>query len=164
MSTLTAGKIAPAFALKGLDGKKHALKDALAWGPVLAAFFKVNCPTCQYTLPLVERLYQQFRLKGAHIWAISQDDVRDSQRFAKECGLTYPILIDDYPYETSRKYGLDYVPTLFLIAPDGHVQLASEGFAKADLMVIQKALAKHFSVPAGELFQPREQVPEYKPG
>ena len=164
MSTVTVGQKAPGFELTDEDGKKYALEEALARGPVLVAFFKVECPTCQYTLPFVERLYQQFRAQGVQIWGIAQDDARDSQRFAKEYGLTFPVLLDDYPYQVSREYGLHYVPTLFLIAPDGRVRLASDGFAKTDLLEMQKSLANYFSLTPPALFHTRDRVPEFKPG
>jgi len=164
VSTRSGGQTAPAFELTGIDGKQYSVRRALARGPVLAAFFKVECPTCQYAFRFLERLYQQFRTQGVQIWGISQDDARDSQRFAKEYGVSFPVLIDDYPYQISREYGLKYVPTLFLIAPDGRAKLTSDGFAKADLLEIQKLLAKHLSVTPPALFLPSDGVPEFKPG
>jgi peroxiredoxin len=98
------------------------------------------------------------------IWGISQDGVKDSQRFAREYSVTFPILIDDYPYQISREYRLEEVPSIFLIAPDGSVTIESEGFAKRDLLAMQKSLAQTLSVSVGALFQPNEKVPEYKPG
>jgi len=56
------------------------------------------------------------------------------------------------------------VPTLFLIAPDSQVEISGDGFSKADLLAIQKSLARHLSVAPPALFQPGEKVPEYKPG
>ena len=161
---MAAGKHAPPFELTGMDGKLYGLDEALQRGPVLAAFFKVSCPTCQYAFPFVERIYQQLRPQGVQIWGIAQDDARASERFAKEYGVSFPILIDAYPYETSRAYGLKYVPTLFLINRDRQVELVSDGFARADLVEIQKRLAKHFSVTPAALFLPNERVPEFKPG
>jgi peroxiredoxin len=164
MATVAAGKPAPLFELTAVDGKPYRLGEMLQRGPVLAAFFKVACPTCQYTLPFVERIYRHLLAQGVQILGISQDDARASRSFAKEYGLSFPILIDDYPYETSRRFGLKYVPTLFLILPNGQVDLMSDGFARADLLEIQKRLAKHFSVNAPALYLPNEKVPEFKPG
>ena len=76
-------------------------------GPVLLAFFKVSCPTCQFTFPFLERLYQQLREQGVQIWGIVQDKAQDGARFAATFGVTFPILIDDSPYKVSRAYGLD---------------------------------------------------------
>jgi len=164
MSGLKAGKSAPPFALTAAGGESYSLQEGLKAGPVLAAFFKVTCPTCQYTFPFLERLYQQLRPKGAQIWGIVQDGAKDAQRFARDYSITFPILIDDSPYRVSRGYGLEYVPSLFLIAPDGSIAIESEGFAKRDLLEIQKSLAQTLSAPLGALFSPKESVPEYKPG
>lgn len=164
MPVLSAGKAAPPFELAGVDGQKYSLKGSLARGPVLLTFFKVSCPTCQYTFPFLERLYQQLRAQGAQVWGVVQDEARDARQFAKEYDVTFPILVDDYPYELSREYGLKYVPTVFLIGPDGNIGVASEGFAKADLLEIQKSLAQSFSASPDPLFKPAEKIPEYKPG
>jgi peroxiredoxin len=165
--TVEAGQAAPPFRLDGVDGKKYALTEALARGPVLAAFFKVACPTCQYTFPFIERIFQQLRSAGAkdfEVWGICQDNASHSREFAKEYGITFPVLLDDEPYALSQEYGLQFVPTLFLIAPDGRVEIASDGFSKIDLLSIQRRLAEHKSVQLPALFQPREKVPEFKPG
>jgi peroxiredoxin len=164
MSVIKAGKAAPHFELTATDGKSYSLQEGLKHGPVLAAFFKVACPVCQYTFPFLERLYQQLRSSGVQIWGISQDAVNDSQRFARDYSVTFPILIDDYPYRISREYGLEEVPSIFLIAPDGSIAIGSEGFMKRDLLEIQKSLAQALSVSVGALFSPKENVPEHKPG
>jgi peroxiredoxin len=162
--SVTTGKVAPAFELASMEGKSYSLQAGLAKGPVLTAFFKVTCPTCQYTFPFVERLYQQFRDKGVQIWAISQDNAPDSQRFAKDYGVTFPVLIDEYPYELSRAYGIKYVPSLLLIAPDGRVEITSDGFCKAELLAIQQSLAQSLSTTPPPLFRASDRVPEFKPG
>jgi peroxiredoxin len=164
MGTIRKGEAAPTFEMTGMDGRRYSLHDALARGPLLAVFFKVSCPTCQYAFPFVERLHQQFRAQGIQVWAISQDNARDSQGFVKEFGITFPVLIDDYPYETSRAYGIKFVPTLFLISSSGRVELAGDGFAKVDLLEIQKWFGKHFSLSPPSLFLPSEKIPEFKPG
>lgn len=167
MPTIAAGKAAPPFELSGVTGNKYSLREALAQGPLLAAFFKVSCPTCQFTFPFIERVYRQLRqagFAGVQVWGVSQDNASHTQQFAKEYGVTFPLLIDDEPYEISQAYGLKYVPTLFLIAPDGRVEFNGDGFSKSDLLAIYKRLAERGSVRPPALFQPGEKVPEFKPG
>jgi len=167
MPTVTAGKKAPAFELVATDGKKYSLSAALTQGPVLAVFFKVSCPVCQYTFPFVERLYQQLRAAGAtgfEIWGISQDNAQYTQRYAQEFGVSFPLLIDEEPYETSQHYRLTHVPAYVLIGKDGQVEISGDGFCKADLVEISKSLARHLSVKPAELFRRGEAVPEFKPG
>ena len=167
MAAVATGKKAPDFELATTAGKKMSLKEALAHGPVLAAFFKVSCPVCQYTFPFIERMFQQFRAAGAEgvqIWGISQDSASYTENFAKEFGVTFPMLIDHEPYETSAEYGLDHVPTLVLVAPDGSVEISGDGFSKSDLLDIHKSLARRLNVKPAELFKPSEQIPAYRPG
>jgi len=164
MSTLAMGRRAPPFELNSMEGEKYSLQSLLAKGPVLAAFFKVSCPTCQYTFPFLERLYQQLGANGVLLVGISQDSTRDSQKFAEQFGVTFPVLIDREPYAVSRKYGVEFVPTLFLITPDSQVEISGDGFSKSDLVTIQKSLARHSGVTPRALFEPGERVPEYKPG
>jgi peroxiredoxin len=165
--TIAKGELVPPFSLKATDGKTLGLKEALGHGPVLAVFFKVSCPTCQFSLPFIERLYQQLRAAGgagSQVWGVSQDNAENSMRFMKEYGVTFPVLIDPEPYETSQAYGLSYVPTVFLIAPDGRVEMASDGFSKSDLLAIHKKLSERATNKIPPLFQPADRVPEFKPG
>jgi peroxiredoxin len=167
MSLVSAGRKAPAFELSGVDGSKYSLDGALTRAPLLAVFFKVSCPTCQFTFPFVQRLYRQFLNAGAtgvQVWGISQDNIQDTLHFAREFDLTFPLLIDEEPYELSQDYGLTHVPSLFLIAPDGQVEMSGDGFAKSDLLAIRKSLAQHLSAKPDELFRPGEHIPEFKPG
>lgn len=164
MPAVAAGQKAPNFELTGSDSRSYSLASALSKGPVLAAFFKVSCPTCQYTLPFVERLYQQFRDQGVQVWGISQDNARDSKRFAEQYGVTFPVLLDSDHYATSLQYRLTHVPTLFLITPDGQVTMAGDGFSKADLLEIQRFFAQQFKTTPPALFTANEKIPEFKPG
>jgi peroxiredoxin len=164
MPMLTTGKTAPSFELNTTAGGRLAFEKGLAKGPVLLAFFKVACPTCQYTFPYLERLHRQLQEHGAQIWGIAQDNARDTAQFAKTFGVTFPILIDDLPYKTSRAYSLTHVPSLLLVGSDGQIEITSEGFCKTDLLAIQKSLAQTLSAPPAPLFLPSEKIPEYKPG
>jgi len=164
MPSLAAGKIAPTFQLATTTGKAVSLQEALGKGPVLLAFFKTSCPTCQYAFPYLERIHQQLREQGVQVWGVAQDNAQDSARFAKTYGLTFPILIDDRPYKTSRDYSLQYVPSIFLVKSDGRIEISSEGFCRADFLAIQKSLAQSLSATPPALFLPSERIPEYKPG
>ena len=127
-------------------------------------FFKVSCPTCQYASPFIERLHQQFGEQGVQIWGISQDNARNTVSFTQSFGLTFSVLVNDYPYEVADAFGVNHVPTLFLTDGKGRIELVSDGFAKGDLLAIQKRFGQHFSVGPPVLFLPGENVPEFKPG
>ena len=164
MSALSSGKTAPSISLSTVEGEKVSLADALAKGPVLAAFFKVSCPTCQFTFPFLERMYEMFGGENFTFWAISQNDAEDTREFLDRYGVRFPALLDEKGYPASNQYGLTNVPTAFLIAPDGKIQISSVGFSKPDLEKIAAAAARATGKPNAPLFKPGEAVPEYKPG
>jgi len=161
---LEVGKKAPEFSLKALDGKQYSLDSLLGSGPVIAAFFKISCPVCQFTFPFLQRLSERFAGKNVSVIGISQDDARNTKEFNREYGVTFPTLIDDSGYPASNAYGLTNVPTIFLIDSDGTVKVCSTGFDKAALEQIVNELTQQEKVVSFRLFRPDEVVPTYKPG
>jgi peroxiredoxin len=164
LAALTAGTPAPAISLASTNGQNMSLADALKKGPVLAAFFKVSCPVCQFTFPFLERMYETYGDANLSIWGISQNDARDTREFLKEYGVKFPTLIDEGAFVASNEYGLTNVPSIFLISPDGKIKVSSVGFARADLENIAAEAARASGKPAAPLFKPGEVIPDYKPG
>ncbi len=166
MTHIVAGNMAPGFSLKALDGKEYSLQTLQQQGSVVAAFFKVSCPVCQFTFPFLERLYKRYGGEGVTFLGISQDDARATKDFAKEFGVTLPMLLDEKEkgYAASNAYGLTSVPTIFLIETDGTVKISCMGFDKKDLESIAAALAERKKITVSALFRPGESVPAHKPG
>jgi peroxiredoxin len=164
MTNIAVGSVAPGFSLKALDRSEFSLAKLLARGPVVAAFFKVSCPVCQFTFPFLERLHKRYGGEGVTLLGISQDDARSTKEFAKEYGTTFTMLPDTKGYPVSNAYGLTNVPTIFLIEPDGKVKISCMGFDKKDLESIGADLAERKKIAATPLFRPDESVPAYQPG
>jgi len=164
MTHIVAGNIAPGFSLKTLDNKEYSLNTLMERGPVVAAFFKISCPVCQFTFPFLERLHKRYGGDGVTFLGISQDDARDTRDFAKEYGATFPVLLDEDGYPVSNAYGLTTVPTIFLIDTDGAVKVSCMGFDKKDLETIASDLAERKKISLAPLFRPDEVIPANKPG
>jgi peroxiredoxin len=164
MTHIVAGNIAPGFALQSLDHQQYSLHNLMESGPVVAAFFKISCPVCQFTFPFLERLYKLYGSGGVSFLGISQDDARATKTFASEYGVTFPLLIDEDGYPVSNAYALTNVPTIFLIDTDGKVKVSSMGFDKKDLETIANELAERRKIALTPLFRPDEVVPANKPG
>ena len=165
MTHIVAGNLAPDFSLKALDNKEYSLSTLMKRGPVVAAFFKISCPVCQFTFPFLERLHKRYGGEGATFLGISQDDARSTAKFAKEYGATFPILIDEEKgYVVSNAYGLSSVPTVFLIDTDGTVKVSCMGFDKNAFEQIAATLAERKKLSLTPLFRPDEVVPVNKPG
>ncbi|HTQ87009.1 MAG TPA: TlpA disulfide reductase family protein [Candidatus Solibacter sp.] len=163
-ATLAAGAPAPEIELANTEGKPVKLSALLEKGPVLAAFFKVSCPVCQFTLPFLERIHKAYGSEKVGIVGISQDEARETDEFRSEYGLSFPALIDGEDYPVSNAYGLTNVPTLFLIQQDGTIAASFTGFDKAGLEGVSASFADHLSKPAAAVFKPDEKVPDHKPG
>jgi peroxiredoxin len=166
MTNIVAGNTAPVFSLKSLEGAEVSLAKLLDRGPVVAAFFKISCPVCQFTFPFLERLYKRYGGDGVTFVGISQDDTRDTKGFAKEFGVTFPMLLDEKQegYPASNAYGLTNVPSIFFIDTDGSVKISCMGFDKKDLESIAAMLAERRKIAPTALFRPDESVPANKPG
>ena len=163
-SPLPAGAAAPPFSLVSLSGEKLSLSDALQFGPLLLVFFKISCPTCQFTFPFLQRIYARYGSSRFTFWAVSQNDAQDTQAFLEKYAATFPALLDDPGYPVSNSYGITNVPTMFLVLPDGKIQMSSVGFSKTDLEKIAAEAAQAGEKKAASIFAANENVPAYKPG
>jgi peroxiredoxin len=161
---VTAGQTAPDVSLPDSAGGQMSLSESLKKGLVLAAFFKVSCPTSQFTMPFIERLYRAYGNGPVSFWGISQDDAKETQEFSRQFGVTFPMALDHPSYDVSRSYGFRYVPSLYLIEPSGKIRFAFSHFSKADLIRLSNEIASALGRPPAPVFLPSEQVPETKGG
>ena len=165
MASLDAGTQAPQFELPGMDGSKFSLQDALTRGPVLAVFFKISCPTCQYALPYFERIYETYGREKLSIVGISQNDKKDTADFMRKYGVTFPVLLDDTKtFPASNAYGLTNVPTAFWISTDGEIEVSSVGWARKEFEEIARKAASITVEAPRPLFQPSEQIADFRAG
>ncbi len=143
---LATESVAPLSDLPGVDRSK----------PVLLVFFKVSCPTCQFTFPYLQRIAD-----GAaelQIVPVSQDGEAATHAFLQRFGPGLTALIDKpWVYPASNAFGIAHVPSMFLIESDGRISKAMEGFSREDL----REIGDRFNAPP---FRPGEQVPVFKPG
>lgn len=153
--TLEVGQTAPDFRLQNLEGGTVVLSEMLKTGPVVLAFYKVSCPTCQLTIPFLNRLNGA----GVQALAISQNPLDLTVQFNREYGVEAPTLMDksEDGYPASNAYGLTHVPSLFLVGTDAKIMWTSVSFFKNEL----QELGKRFGV---EIFRPGDRVPDYKGG
>jgi peroxiredoxin len=164
LTNIDAGKRAPDFTLKSLEGENVSLDSLLKRGPAMVAFFKISCPVCQFTFPFLQRIWARFAGTNVSVIGISQDDAEKTKKFNKEFGVTFTTLIDSAGYPTSNAYGLTNVPTIFLIASDAIVKVSCMGFDKAGLESIVAELSQEQKIAATPLFRAGENVPAHRPG
>jgi len=161
---MAPGTLAPDFSLPTTDGKSFSLRDSLSNAPVVLAFFKVSCPTCQYTFPFLERIHKIYGGRFAII-GVSQNDKKDTVAFIKEYGVTFPVLLEDIKsYPVSNAYGLTTVPSIFWIDQDGSIELTTVGWARQDIEDIHRRAADILQREPVPLFRPEETVADFRAG
>ncbi len=165
MPALEAGVHAPAIDLPLVDGRKFSLTHALKKGPLVAVFFKVSCPVCQFALPYLERIYKAYGKSGkVSLTGISQDNAADTEAFNRRFGVTFPVLIEQKGYAVSNAYGLTNVPTIFMISPSEEIEFSSVSWSKPDMEELSRKLAELSGSAPATIFPAKENVPEFKPG
>ena len=75
-------------------------------------------------MPALQSVYEKFSSKGLVILAVNstiQDDPVSAQRFAKENGLTFPVLLDSSGIVT-KQYQVRALPTTYFIDHQGIIR------------------------------------------
>jgi peroxiredoxin len=96
----------------------EAVVDPWQEGPVVLAFFKTTCPVCQMAAPKVQALADG----GVRVVALGEDPPPAIQSYADQYGQKVTTLSESAPYPASDAFGIDTVPTLFLVGEDGTVR------------------------------------------
>jgi peroxiredoxin len=171
MSQLPIGIRAPDFELYGVDGQSYRLADALDESPVVLAFYKSSCPTSQFTLPYLQKIYahgvsaqKSNNDMGLKIWGVSQDDEVETLAFAERYGIGFDLIIDEHPYSVSAAYGLEFVPGIFVVEPDGTISMSYSGFHKSALNKIAGMSALSSGCSPLQLFERNDRIPDIRPG
>ena len=108
-SKLKKGQPAPDFTLKDIDGKAWKLSDLKGKKIVLIDFWATWCNICKREMPVLERVYKEYKGKGVEFLGIALDDVDKTKQIRKileEKGVTYPILIDQDQKVATEVYQL----------------------------------------------------------
>ncbi|WP_044896472.1 thiol-disulfide oxidoreductase ResA [Bacillus alveayuensis] len=114
------GSAAPDFVLNDLNGKTFQLSNYDGKG-VFLNFWGTWCEPCKREMPYIERQYQYYKNHGVEVLAINVGESNIAvENFKDQYGLTFPILLDK-KMEVLNAYGVDPLPTTFLIDKDGKV-------------------------------------------
>src|SRR5580700_3380924 len=136
------GKMAPAFALEDLSGKKVSLASYRGKA-VLINFWATWCGPCKIETPWLVELRNQYASQGFEILGVSTDDLdpddkkmlaqekRDIAKFAEQERMPYPVLIDGASISTPYG-GLDALPTSYFVDRNGKVVAAQLGLTSKD--------------------------------
>lgn len=114
---------APPIHGETLAGEAFELAE-LRGEPVLVHFWATWCPICELEAPTIDALAEDYRVITVAAWSGGREKV--AAHVEKE-GITAPVLVDD-PGTSADAYGVQAVPTTFVVAPDGTVSAATSGY------------------------------------
>src|SRR5262245_8640895 len=114
------GQPAPAFTLKGLDGKEVALAS-LRGKAVLISFWGVGCGFCREEVPALKRIQERYGPKDFTVLAVNvyNEPQQTVQTFVKDQGINCPSLLSGR--SVGLRYGIPGTPSSFYLDPDGRV-------------------------------------------
>ena len=161
---LAPGHEVPDFTLKNTSGGPVTLSEYMKGGPVLLAFYKHECPTCQLGIPFVEQVYRRSRGGPIRFLGVMEDEKADAVAFAKKHAIMMPFVLEDEPYATSEAFGLTNVPTLLLLDANRKVQWEQVGFSKKGYQELADKVAALCGKDPEPLFNSMMSVPDLKPG
>ena len=111
---------APAFTLKGDDGKTHRLSDYRGKVVVLN-FWATWCPPCRYEMPSMERAHKKVQGENIVLLAVNVGESEDQIfEFTGQYPVTFQLLLDN-DGSVIKKYPVIGLPTTFVIDPSGIV-------------------------------------------
>ena len=164
MTSLAPGAQVPDFTLKNTSGGPVRLSEYQKGAPVVLAFFKHECPTCQLAMPFIDRLHRKSRDGKVRFLGVAQDAKEDAVAFAKQHALMMPFVLEDTPYAVADGYALTNVPTVFLLDAERRIQFVQVGFSKYAYQDLADRLAALSGREPELLFDTLSSVPELKPG
>jgi len=115
-----AGFPAPDFTLKTATGETYNL-SAQKGQAVLVNLWATWCPPCRAEMPVIEKMYKEYKDQGFSVLAVDltyQDDPFQVVPFMKEYGLTFPILLDETG-DVGQAFQIRSLPSSYFINSRG---------------------------------------------
>lgn len=133
---VTRGEAAPEITLSRIDGGTLSLSE-LRGKVVMLNIWATWCAPCRVEMPSMQTVYEQLGDEGFEVLAVAVDDdpgLRQSDGriegivsdFVDQLGLTFPVVVDPTG-DTERLYGVDALPTTFLIDRTGRIRVREIG-------------------------------------
>ncbi|RMG86230.1 MAG: TlpA family protein disulfide reductase [Candidatus Dadabacteria bacterium] len=146
---LKPGDKAPDFALEDIEGRPFQLAKEAPQKVHLLVFWSIFCEPCKAEMPMIERLYEEYRDKGFEVIAVALDGEpmkKSIQGLVKQQGYTFRVFIDklapDESFVVADPYGVAGTPTLYLVGKDGKIAFAEVGLTDKEVLEaeVKKAL------------------------
>jgi pimeloyl-ACP methyl ester carboxylesterase len=126
---LKPGTPAPDFQLQTPNGKTVKFSEFAKGKYVVIDFWASWCPDCRKDLPEIIRLYDKFNRYGVEFLGVSFDTDKEKwQNYIAQEGVPYPQVSElkrMNQSEVAKAYGVRWIPSIYLIGPDGKVLVST---------------------------------------
>lgn len=125
---LKPGTEAPDFALATPDGKTVKLSD-MRGKYVVLDFWASWCPDCRKDLPAIAALHNTYAERGVEFIGVSFDDKKENLvKAISDFNIAYTQVSELKKWketQISAAYHIKWIPSMYLIAPDGKVVVST---------------------------------------
>ena len=124
---LKPGTEAPDFALATPDGKTVKLSD-MRGKYVVLDFWASWCGDCRRDIPNMVRMHREYGDRVMFIGISLDTDAERLRSFLAQNGVDYLQLCEGVKFRESavaKLYGVEWIPSMFLISPEGKVVLST---------------------------------------
>lgn len=117
------GNLAPDFTLQTVAGESITLRDFTAGEgtPVVLNFWATWCPPCRVEMPYFENVSHLYDGDVAVLGLNQAESAAVIAEYARDHGLTYPLLVDD-DMRVNNLFGVLNLPTTIFIDRNGVVR------------------------------------------
>jgi len=110
-----------------VTGRPFHLQDAVKSRPVVLDFWATWCAPCRAEMPHLQTLSRKYQGRVAFYGVNSSDAPPQITAFAKQSGLTFPML-SDVGHTVAFLYGADAIPLLVVIDTQGRARSVLNGY------------------------------------
>lgn len=128
------GSAAPDFSIRDTAGGTFRFAEENAKRAVLLVFWSVFCEPCRLEMPVLQGLQDRHKDGGLAVVAVALDGEPLKHAvagFVRQEGYTFRVLIDELDaretFRAADPYGVEWIPTLFLVERGGKVVYVKTG-------------------------------------
>lgn len=136
------GKPGKYAALRDYAGEPRPTRPNAPRRIVVVSFFAHYCDPCKLEIPRLEKLARGWG-EEVKVFLVNVGDKADEiSKFLRETPTDLPILMDPYSSTATERYGIEGMPTIFVIDPNGVVHYSHTGYRPGDEMKVDKVVRK----------------------
>lgn len=137
------GEAAPKFVNPDISGRYFVSSKIIGKNWVVLDFFATYCEGCKKEIPELEEILSGFEKYGLslYVFSVDREGTAIVRPYFEKNPTTLTILIDRFK-KTADAYGIEEIPALFLIDPEGTIVVKRIGYAEENVRDIRAILAK----------------------